>query len=263
MRDFRDAKTMAQTLRESLTTKSVSISHGESLELVSKMFGVSDWNTLSATLQTGLRNPAAAASRPEPALCYPAIPIRDLVPFPTMTFPLFVRRKKTVQALDHAFQREREVVLAVQKDVAVDEPGFDDVYDIGVLARLIEIERLADDTLKVLVQTYRRVVIRRFVAGAGAFEAEITSISEGTIPQALDLIQRTVTKFQNYAADQAIAIRQSWPPLDQVRDPGRVADIISPYLKLPLSEKQSLLETLDPIPRLERVEALLGRVPHF
>src|SRR5262245_46644241 len=100
MRDFRDAKAMAQTLRDSLQTKDVSISHGESLELVSKMFGVADWNTMSAMLQADRRDgkipavnsPAVTeqAARPEGEIArYPAFPLRDLVPFPTATYPLF------------------------------------------------------------------------------------------------------------------------------------------------------------------------------
>ncbi len=137
MRDFRDAKAMAQTLRQSLTQKSVSISHSESLELVSKMLGAADWNTLSALIQAGRREGvAAAAAAPAVPGRYPAIPLRDLVPFPTAIYPLFAGRQKTVRALDHAFERQREIVIAVQKDAALDEPTTDDCHDIGVLARL-------------------------------------------------------------------------------------------------------------------------------
>jgi ATP-dependent Lon protease len=114
MRDFRDAKTMAQTLRESLTGKAVNISHSESLELVSKMLGVADWNTLSALLQVDRRD-APVAGRSTAVVSYPAIPLRDLVPFPTVTYPLFVGREKTMLALKEAFERQREVVLAVQR----------------------------------------------------------------------------------------------------------------------------------------------------
>src|SRR5262249_35207621 len=123
MRDFRDAKAMAQILRTSLTAKAVTISHSESLELVSKMLGVADWNTLSAQIQAGREAPIAAATPAGEAGRYPAIPIRDFVPFPSAMIPLFIGREKTIRALDHAFQRQREVVLAVQKDSGVDEPG--------------------------------------------------------------------------------------------------------------------------------------------
>jgi ATP-dependent Lon protease len=262
MRDFRDAKTMAQTLRESLTTKAVAISHSESLELVSRMLGVSDWNTLSALLQADRReNGIPAAKPPAEAVNYPALPLRDIVPFPTMIFPLFVGREKTRHALDHAFERQREVVLAVQRESAVDEPGFDDVYEVGVLARLLELERLNDGTLKVLAQAYRRVVIRRFIGETGAFQAEIADINEGPIPDAPELIEKAVARFESYTAARQIRTRQTWPPLDQIRDPGRVADVISAYLALPIGDKQSLLATLDPVARLERVDALMDGNP--
>jgi ATP-dependent Lon protease len=261
MRDFRDAKTMAQTLRESLTGKAVNVSHSESLELVSKMLGVADWNTLSALLQAERRDSGTpAAQRLGAAVTYPAIPLRDFVPFPTATFPLFVGREKTIQALDRAFERQREVVLAVQKEGGVDEPGFDDVYEVGVLARVIERQLIDDGKLKVVAQAHRRVVICRFVGQSGAFQAEIADITEGPIPDAPFLIKRAVTRFESYAADREIQVRQVWPPLDQTRDPGRVADIIAPYLPLPISDRQSLLATLDPVARLERVDALLNNL---
>src|ERR1700759_694190 len=109
MRDFRDAKTMAQTLRESLTGKAVTISHSESLELVSKMLGVADWNTLSALLQSERRDTSVAvAGRSTALVSYPAFPLRDLVPFPAATYPIFVGREKTVLALKDAFERQRD-----------------------------------------------------------------------------------------------------------------------------------------------------------
>src|ERR1700737_3907538 len=238
MRDYRDAKTMAQALRESLTTKGVTISHSESLEFVSKMLGVSDWNTLSALLQADRRETGIQAAKPPTqAVTYPAIPLRDVVPFPTATFPLFVGREKTMHALDRAFERQREVVLVVQRQSAVDEPGFDDVYEVGVLARLLELLRLGDGTLKVLAQAHRRVMIRRFIGETGAFQAEIADISEGPIPEAPELFERAVERFKSYAAAREIRMPQIWPTLDQTRDPGRVADIISTYMALPISDK--------------------------
>src|SRR5258705_60919 len=108
MRDFRDAKAMAQTLRQSLTAKSVTVSRSESLELVSKMLGAADWNTLSALIRSGRREAAPAeAVRPEQPGRYPAIPLRDLVPFPAATYPIFIGRQKTVRALDLAGEHAR------------------------------------------------------------------------------------------------------------------------------------------------------------
>ena len=114
MRDYRDAKAMAQTLRESLTNRTVTISHSESLELVSRMLGVADWNTLAALLQTDRRpvvGRPAARERLEAAR-YPSLPLRDFVPFPGAVFPLYIGREKSKAALDQAFKSGREVVLA-------------------------------------------------------------------------------------------------------------------------------------------------------
>jgi len=256
MRDFRDAKAMAQTLRDSLTTKTITISHSESLELVARMLGLADWNTLSALLQADRsdgRN--AVAARSTGTVSYPAIPIRDLVPFPTATYPLFVGRAKSVNALNQALERQREVVLAIQRDGVVDEPGSADVYEIGVLAQLTEIAQMADGTLKVLVETRRRVAIRRFVGEGVAFQADVADLNEGPIPDAPFLIKRAATRFESYAA--ARGIQKTWPSLDRLRDPGRVADIIAARLVLPISDKQDVLATLDPVTRLERVAVFL------
>jgi ATP-dependent Lon protease len=258
MRDFRDAKAMAQTLRDSLTHKAVNISHSESLELVAKMLGLADWNTLSALLQTNRRDTATQAPRPQGATAvYPALPVRDLVPFPMAMYPVFVGRAKTVQALNHAFEREREVVIAIQRDAGVDEPGFEDIYEVGLLSQLIELERLPDGTIKVLTQGLRRVTIRRFTNEAGAFQAEVADISEGPIPDAPDLIRRAVRRFEDYAAAREIRVPDTFPALDQTRDPGRVADIIAARIRMPIEDRYGLLATLDPMVRLERVETLV------
>jgi ATP-dependent Lon protease len=263
MRDFRDAKAMAHTLRESLTTKAITISHGESLELVSRMLGVADWNTLAALLQAERRDGGiAVGARQAGTVSYPAIPIRDLVPFPTATFPLFVGREKTILAINQAFDRQREVVLAVQRDGAVDEPGLEDIHEIGVLAQLLDVERMDDRTLKVLAQARRRVSIRRFVGEGGAFQAGVVDVSEGPIPDAPFLIKRAALQFEDSAASRQI--HKSWSPLDRMRDPGRVADIIAAHIVVPMADRQNLLATIDPVARLERVIALLGlSAPHL
>jgi len=258
MRDFRDAKAMAHTLRDSLTVKAINISHGESLELVSRMLGVADWNTLSALLQADGRGTATPVVVSQTGTAsYPAIPMRDLVPFPVATYPLFIGRAKTMQALNLAFERQREVVLAVQRQSGVDEPGLKDIYPIGVLAQLLEVERLDDGTLKVLTQIRRRVAIRRFVGEGGAFRAEVADVSEGPIPEAFELIQRAAKRFESYAAPREIRVSQIWPPLSETRDPGRVADIISSHIVLPISDKHDLLATIDPVVRLQRVCELM------
>ena len=145
MRDFRDAKAMAQTLRDSLTTKAITISHGESLELVSKMLGAADWNTLSAMLQTNRSRARTQAPQnsDRDELATRLFRSETSFPFRPRPYPLFVGREKTMQAVNRAFEGQREIVLAIQRDSDADEPGFKDIYEIGVLAQLLQIERLA------------------------------------------------------------------------------------------------------------------------
>lgn len=260
MRDFRDAKAMAQTLRESLTTKAVTISHSESLELVSRMLGVADWNTLSALLHTERRDTAVPIARLKTTTAfYPAIPLRDLVPFPNETYPLFVGRERTIQALNQAFAGGREVVVAIQREAAVDEPGPADVYEIGILAQLLELETLRDGTLRVLTRGLRRVALRGFAVESVAYQAEVTAVSEGATRDARDLIRRIYQRFQDYTAVHGILVPDIWLFFDSTRDPGQIADTVATRMKLPVSEKYELLATLDPMTRLERIEALLDQ----
>jgi ATP-dependent Lon protease len=259
MRDFRDAKAMAQTLRESLTTKAVTISHSESLELVSRMFGVADWNTLSAVLQADRRDTFAPATRLKTSTAlYPAIPLRDLVPFPNATYPMFVGREKTMHALNQAFEGGREVVVAIQREASVDDPRFSDVYEIGILAQLLELETLGDGTLRVLTRGLRRVALRSFAAESVAYQAEVADVSEGVARDARDLIRRIYQRFQDYTAAHGILVPDIWLFFDQTRDAGQVADIVATRMKLPIWDKYELLATLDPMKRLERIEALLA-----
>ena len=116
-----------------------------------------------------------------------------------------------MQALNQAFERQREVVLAIQRKSEVDEPGLEDIYEIGVLAQLLEVERLGDGTLKVLTQARRRVAIRRFVGESGAFQADVADVSEGPIPEA-PLIQKVTKRFESYAAPREIAYRRFGRP---------------------------------------------------
>ena len=264
MRDFRDAKAMAQTLRESLTTRAVTITHSESLELVSKMLGIADWNTLSALLQVD-HHPAASPPAVSPvareraeAGRYPAIPIRDFVPFPTAVFPLLIGREKTKTALDQAFKSRREVVLAIQKDSAVDEPGPQDVHEIGLLGRLVEHEQDEDGSLRVVVEGRRRVAIRRFATDVGSYQADIEDAGEGPVVEATELVQSTLKRFERYAAANDIRMPKGWPSPEQARDPGRIADVIAMNIAQWLKERQGLLATLDPVTRLQHIHDLLG-----
>jgi len=260
MRDFRDAKSMAQTLRESLTHKAINISHSESLELVSRMLGLTDWNTLAALLQADRRDAATPAARhnTRKPRGYFAMPVRDFVPFPTGTYPLFVGREKSLRSMNQAWEREREIVLAIQRESSVEEPGLEDIHEVGVLAQLLTMDPLADGTIKMLAQVGRRVMIRRWSFENGAFRAEVTEISDGPVADATDLVRSAVRRLESQAAAGEIQPPDiSWFSFEPTSDPGRVADVIATRVTMPMSDKYNLLATLDPIKRLERVDALV------
>jgi ATP-dependent Lon protease len=266
MRDFRDAKAMAQSLREALGQRHVHLTTGETLEVVSKMLGFSEWNTLAAFINTD-RGVQARSKMPGSAgATLPVLPIKDWVPFPAMQMPLWIKRPKTVQALKQAFSHRRELVIVAQRSESIEEPTAEDVYDIGVNARvldlgpasdkLIELSPVLEGTTQVLVQTQSRVAIKNFSTESGRYEAEAEQIDEGAVVAAPDLIERAANRFEKYATDHNIVVDKMWP-LRGLRDPGRVADIIATRLQLNIVTKQAILATLDPVTRLERVVALL------
>ncbi|MEY9107151.1 ATP-dependent Lon protease [Bradyrhizobium yuanmingense] len=259
MRDFRDARAMAHTLRESLTTKAVNISHSESLELVSRMLGVADWNTLSAMLQTVRRDtPVPSVRLNSSTAVYPAVPLRDFVPFPSATFPLFVGRENTVLAVNRAFEVAREMVCAIQREATVDEPQFADVYEVGLLAQLVELERLSDGSIRVLTRGLRRVGLRTFVATNNGYQSEAFELPESPPADAPELIRRAIQRFEDYAAAHGLLMPDVWSFFDRTRDIGHIADTMATRMKLSIEGKYELLAILDPVKRLEKIDALLA-----
>jgi uncharacterized protein len=169
MRDFRDAKAMAQTLREVLKAKSVSLTHSESLELVAKALGFPDWNFLSAKIQHS--QPASAPSEAPvttagregmPAgMIVPIVPMRDLVLFPQMIVPIFVGRDKTRRAIERALAADRRVLVLTQRRSADDDPAPHALYSVGVTASVVNCVTLADATLKLVVSGLERAAVVR------------------------------------------------------------------------------------------------------
>ncbi|MBX9860878.1 MAG: LON peptidase substrate-binding domain-containing protein [Sphingomonas sp.] len=268
MRDFRNAKVMAQSLREAMGTKQITLSHSEALEVVSKMLGVADWNTLSALIETDRGDPTHLKQARDAGAIMPVLPIKDLVPFPNVQLPLWIKRPRTVEALNLAFSNRRELVLVAQRGQVIEEPEEQDVYDVGVIARVLDVgppsaEVMArspalEGSTQVLLQTQGRVSIRKFSGQAGRYEAEIEQIDEGAIEGSAERIEEAASRFDTYAAARDIVVPPIWPPLRQLHDPGRVADIIAQRLPLAVKDKQAVLAMLDPLARLELVLAHIG-----
>jgi ATP-dependent Lon protease len=256
MRDFRDAKAMAQTLRSALSKKGVPLSHSESLELVAATLGVSDWNTLAAALKATTAEPV----EPSNGRKMPAFPLRNFVAFPGAVVPLFVGRPYTVKALEAAHARRRELVLVAQKVETLDQPQRSDLYDVGVTGIVLDIgpaeqtSSVARGT-RVLVQTLRRVAVRSFASGEEGYEAAVEEIDEGRLQEAPDMVAEAAASFEQYAAARGLPTPSDLGTLRKLHDPGFAADMIvaNGNLAIPVADKQVLLATADPLARLRLV----------
>jgi len=262
MRDFRDAKAMAHSLREALETKSVFLSHSESLELVARTLGLPDWNHLAAQIQSSQPQPAASAL---PALSVgggiPIVPMRDLVVFPQMVVPIFVGREKTRRAIERALATDRRVFVLTQRRGADDDPQVDALYTVGVTAAVINCVKLTDGTLKLAISGLDRAAIGQAVA-AEFLAAEIAPIEEsnGQTDKAVllsRLVLEAYRKFANLDYSSVPAQIQARLHLPDIGDPSLLADAVAPLLPVGIEQRQQLLETADVIARLDAILDLI------
>jgi uncharacterized protein len=268
MRDFRDAKSMAHTLREALKSRSVSLTHSESLELVAKTLGFHDWNVLAARIQADQPmvnvsgTPLPAAALPSTAgTGVPIVPIRDIVLFPQMILPIFVGRDKTRRAEDCAMARNCPVLVVAQRRPADDDPTLDALYPVGLTASVINRQTQADGVLKVFVSGLERAAIVRLIHDE-FLTAEIEPVEEarGHSAEAAALSSAVLNAYQSYAN-----VDFSSPPqgprtrsgLPSIGNPSLLADTVAPLLSIGIDKKQQLLETSDVVTRLEMILDLM------
>ena len=190
---------------------------------------------------------------------YPVLPLRDIVVFPNMIVPLFVGRSKSIKALESAEKNQKEILLVAQKDANVDEPDRDDVYKIGTLANILQLLKLPDGTVKVLVEGLERAEISDFVKFDTFFEVKTYPLLETKDDnnEVSALIRTSVRQFEQY-----IKLNRKIPPevlvnVNQISEANKLADTISAHLNLKISEKQKLLETTSVKSRLEKVINLM------
>jgi ATP-dependent Lon protease len=277
MRDFRDAKAMAQTLREALKTKSVSISHSESLELIARSFGLPDWNYLAAKIQASEAAPQLSVT-PVPsslAASMPAMPsgagipilaIRDLVIFPQMVAPIFIGRDKSRRAIERAVATDGRVLVLTQRRAADDDPGFDDLYPVGVMASVIHNTTLLDGTLKLFISAHRRTLATRPVE-AQFLAAEIAPVEDtsGHSDEAVAMFRAVLEAYQRWANVDFSAVPQGPQAglrLPSMEEPGALADAIAPLLPIAIEQRQQLLETADVVARLQAILELMKSSRH-
>jgi ATP-dependent Lon protease len=260
MRDFRDAKAMAQTLREALQTKSVSRTHGESLELVARVLGFHDWNVLSARIQSEHQAPA---TEPPISTGLPTVPLRDLVLFPKMVTPLFIGRETSKRAVECAMASDQRILTVTQRRADDDNPGPQDLYRVGVTARVIDLTALNDGTTRLFVKALDRMSVVQFAEGQ-FLTAEIAAIEEsrGQEAEAFALSQAVLEKlavcqFEFQAHRNTSPGAALYTRLRHFREPTELADAVAPHLSVEIDQRQDLLETSDVIARLEKILALM------
>ncbi|NHB77651.1 endopeptidase La [Rhodobacter calidifons] len=186
---------------------------------------------------------------------YPVLPLRDIVVFPHMIVPLFVGREKSVRALEEVMQDDKQILLSSQKDPTADDPQTDGIFRVGVLANVLQLLKLPDGTVKVLVEGKSRVKITGFVDNPAFFEAtaEILVETEGD-PTAVEALVRAVSEeFERYAKVKKNIPEEALAAVSDTREPARLADLVAGHLGVDVAQKQAILETLDIAERLEKV----------
>ena len=184
------------------------------------------------------------------------LPLRDIVVFPNMIVPLFVGRTKSIKALEYAEKNDKEIFLVAQKDANVDEPGRDDIYKFGTIANILQLLKLPDGTVKVLVEGLERAKVSHFVDNPEFFEAYLDKLELSSFDQDKEtnaLSRTAVSQFESY-----VKLNRKVPPeilvsLNQITDLNKLADTMAAHLGIRLSDKQSLLELLSVKERLSKV----------
>jgi ATP-dependent Lon protease len=186
---------------------------------------------------------------------YPVLPLRDIVVFPHMIVPLFVGREKSVRALEDVMADDKQILLSSQIDPSIDDPTTDGIYRAGVLANVLQLLKLPDGTVKVLVEGKARVLIKEFVTNPSFFEASAELLTEipGDAESVEALVRAVGDEFERYAKIRKNIPEEALAAVADTREPNRLADLVSGHLGVDVALKQELLETLDVAVRLEKV----------
>ena len=189
----------------------------------------------------------------------PVLPLRDVVVFPHMVIPLFVGRAKSIIALDRAMEVDKKIFLVAQKDAADDDPGVDDIYEVGTVSTILQLLKLPDGTVKVLVEGVERAEVVGYPEVDECFTAEVAPMADVPVSERdAEMISRSLrTQFEQY-----VKLNKKVPPeilasLNSIDDASRLADSIAAHLSIKIPQKQSILELAD---TGERIEHLVARI---
>ncbi len=193
------------------------------------------------------------------SVSYPVLPLRDIVVFPHMIVPLFVGREKSVRALEAVMADNKEILLSSQIDPSEDEPTNDTIYGTGVLASVLQLLKLPDGTVKVLVEGKERVKITDYLENEEYFEANAKILDEtAKDPEAIEALSRTISKeFERYAKLNKNVPEEALSAVTESESPSKLIDTVAGHLNVRVDQKQELLEELDLSERMEKVFGLM------
>ena len=188
---------------------------------------------------------------------HPVLPLRDIVVFPHMIVPLFVGREKSVRALEAVMREDKQILLVAQKNAQQDDPAADDLYKVGTVSTVLQLLKLPDGTVKVLVEGLRRAKIAAFKETESYFEAFAEVVEEpASEKREVEALMRSVlSQFESYIKLNKKIAPEVLVSVNQIEDPAKLADTVASHLSIKISEKQELLETPSVAQRLERVFA--------
>ena len=201
------------------------------------------------------KTPAPAGS----AEILPVLPLRDIVVFPHMIVPLFVGREKSIKALEEVMREDKRILLVAQKNPADDDPSIDAIYEVGTLAQVLQLLKLPDGTVKVLVEGTERAKVERFTSHADYFEAEVKLLPNiVTNEQETEALARTaISQFESYVKLNKKVPQEILATLGQITDYAKLSDTIAAHLAIKIVEKQEILEMQSVQARLEKAFALM------
>ena len=185
----------------------------------------------------------------------PVLPLRDIVVFPHMIVPLFVGREKSVRALEHVMQDSKQILLVTQKSPSQDDPAATDLFEIGTIGTILQLLKLPDGTVKVLVEGSKRVRVKDYTQRADYLEAHSEDMKDQSQSnEELEALARAVaSQFEQY-----VKLNKKIPPevivsVNQIEEPAKLSDTIAAHLALKIEDKQKLLETGNTADRLEQI----------
>jgi ATP-dependent Lon protease len=205
------------------------------------------------------------ANKPRPPLvagetkAYPVLPLRDIVVFPHMIVPLFVGREKSIKALEEVMRSDTFILLATQKNASDDDPATADIFEIGTLASVLQLLKLPDGTVKVLVEGAQRAKVLKYTDRSEYFEADAVVLEDnlGEHVEAEAMARSVVNEFENYVKLNKKVSPEVVGVVQQIDDHAKLADTIGSHLQVKIADKQALLETASVPQRLEKVLGLM------